>query len=88
MKVQILGTGCSRCKKLIKNAEKAAEKISEKIEEEITIEKIDDLTEIAGMGVMTTPGFAINGEIVESGKVLSKDRIIELIENYKSDEIR
>lgn len=69
MKVQVLGTGCTRCKKLIENAEKAIQEF----DEEITLEKIEDLTEITRMGVMTTPGFAINDKIMATGKVLSKD---------------
>ncbi len=88
MKVQILGTGCFKCKKLIENTEKAVRELREELDEEITIEKIEDLTEIAGMGVMSTPGFAIDEQIVESGRVLSKNRIVELIENYKSDKRR
>jgi small redox-active disulfide protein 2 len=74
--IQILGTGCPKCKMLAENAEKAAEDLG--IEFELV--KVTDLNEIAGMGVMMTPGLAIDGELKSSGKVLSPKDIQALLQ--------
>ena len=66
-KIQILGTGCPKCKKLAENAEIAAREIG--IEYEIV--KVTDIDEITDFGVMMTPGLAIDGEVKSVGKVLS-----------------
>lgn len=66
-KIQILGTGCPKCKKLTENAEIAAREIG--IEYEII--KVTDIDEITNFGVMMTPGLAIDGEVKSVGKVLS-----------------
>jgi len=74
--IQILGTGCPKCKMLAENAEKAAEALGIDFE----LVKVTDLNEIAGMGVMMTPGLAIDGEVMSSGKVLSTGDIQALLE--------
>ena len=69
MKIQILGTGCPKCKKLYDNAQKAAEELGLDFE----IIKIEDIEEITNMGVMMTPALAIDGEVKSVGKALSVD---------------
>ncbi|MCR4420920.1 MAG: thioredoxin family protein [Exilispira sp.] len=76
MKIQILGSGCINCKKLEENAKMAAQELGVEFE----IEKITDINKIIEMGVMMTPGLAIDGEVKSSGKVLSKNQIKEIIE--------
>ena len=71
MKIQILGTGCPKCRKLAENAEAAAKELGIEYE----IEKITYLDKIAGYGVMITPALAIDGEAKSAGKVLSADEI-------------
>lgn len=66
-KIQILGTGCPKCKQLTENAEMAAREIGMDFE----IEKVTDINEIIKFGVMMTPGLAIDGEVKSVGKVLS-----------------
>jgi small redox-active disulfide protein 2 len=70
-KLQILGTGCPKCKTLTENAKKAVENKGADYE----IVKIEDLTEIMSMGVMMTPALAIDGEVKSVGKVLSPEEI-------------
>jgi small redox-active disulfide protein 2 len=67
MKIQILGTGCPKCKKLAENAEAAAKGAGV----EYTIEKVTDINEIMAFGVMMTPALAIDGEVKAVGKVPS-----------------
>jgi len=74
-KVQILGTGCPKCKKLAENAEAAASQLG--IEHELV--KVTDINEIMKFGVIMTPALAIDGEVKSVGKVLSTDEIKELL---------
>lgn len=71
MKVQILGTGCPKCKKLAANAEEAIAKAGV----DAQIMKIDKLAEIVAFGVMSTPALAVDGEVKAAGKVLSVEQI-------------
>ena len=71
MKVQILGTGCPRCKKLEANARKAIEELG--IDAEIG--KVQDIKEITKFGVMMTPGLVIDGKVKCSGEIASVEKI-------------
>lgn len=71
MKIQILGTGCPKCKKLTENAEAAAKELGVAYE----IVKVTDINEIMKFGVMMTPGLAIDGNVKSVGKVLTPDQI-------------
>ncbi len=70
-KIQILGTGCPKCRKLMKNAEQAVTESAMDCE----IEKITDINEIMSFGVMMTPALVVDGEVKATGKVLSPDQI-------------
>lgn len=74
-KIQILGTGCSKCNELAANAKEAAVVLGEEVE----IEKVMELNEIMKFGCMTTPGLAINGQLLSQGKLLKPDQIMKLI---------
>lgn len=70
-KIQILGSGCDKCRKLADNAKQAAERLNLPCE----IEKIEEINQITAFGVMMTPALAVNGKVVSSGKVLTADEI-------------
>ena len=70
-KMQVLGTGCPKCKKLAENAEAAAKGLGV----EYTLEKVTDITEIMKLGVMMTPALVVDGKVQVSGKVPSPDEI-------------
>jgi small redox-active disulfide protein 2 len=74
-KIQILGTGCARCKKLQENAEMAANDLGL----EYTMEKVTDIQEIMKFRIMHTPGLVIDGELKSSGQVLSMYQIKKLL---------
>ncbi|HOL49498.1 MAG TPA: thioredoxin family protein [bacterium] len=74
-KIQILGIGCPKCKKLTENAEMAAKELGIEYE----IEKITDINEIMNFGVMMTPALAVDGEIKVSGRVPSVEEIKKLL---------
>ena len=80
-KIQILGTGCAKCNQLADNAKEAAVALGEEVE----ISKVTDLNEIMKFGCMTTPGLAINGQLVSQGKLLKSDQITKLIHTAKPE---
>jgi small redox-active disulfide protein 2 len=79
MKVQILGSGCPKCKALEANARQAVETLSLAAE----IVKITDIDKIMEMGVMMTPALAIDGDVKSVGKILTKDQIIDVLKGGK-----
>lgn len=70
-KIQILGTGCSKCKLLAANAEAAVKAMSL----EATIEKVEKIQDIMKFGVMTTPALVVDGQVKSAGKTLSAEDI-------------
>ena len=75
-KLQILGTGCPKCRQLAANVEAAAKTLG--IDYEIV--KVTDLNEIMQFGVMLTPALAVDGEVKLVGKVLRVEEIADLIQ--------
>lgn len=74
-KIQILGTGCPKCRKLAEEAEAAARELSLECE----IVKVTDITEILEFGVMTTPALVVDGVVKVCGRVPSAKEIQQLI---------
>ena len=74
-KIQILGTGCPKCKLLMANAEAAVKALGI----EPTIEKVEKITEIMKFAVMTTPALVVDGQVKSAGKVLSAEEIGKLL---------
>lgn len=77
MKIQILGTGCPKCKKLAEQTESAAQALGLDYE----IEKVTDINEIMGYGVMMTPAMAVEGKVKVSGKVPSVEELQGLLQS-------
>lgn len=75
-KIQILGTGCTKCRKLADNAVEAADKLGIEYE----LEKVTDINEITAFGIMSTPGLAVDGKVVSAGKLLKPDQIAKLLD--------
>jgi len=75
MKIEILGTGCPKCKQLTANAEAAVKELNAQVE----IAKVTDIDKIMGYGVMMTPALAIDGKVVSAGKLLNKDEIKKIL---------
>ena len=74
-KIQILGSGCSKCKSLAQNAESAAKEMGL----EYSLEKVTDIKEIMKFGVMMTPALVIDGQVKTSGKLLNVNEIKEML---------
>lgn len=71
MKIQILGTGCSNCKKMEANVRQAVHELGI----EAVIEKVEDIQQIMSFGVMRLPGLVVNGQVKSMGRVLSAEEI-------------
>lgn len=74
-KLQILGTGCPKCKKLLEVTEEAAKQLGIDYE----IEKVTDVKEIMKFGVMLTPALAVDGVVKVAGKVPTVAEITTMI---------
>ena len=75
MKIEILGTGCTKCKNLEENTKQAVAKIGGFHE----VKKVEDIVEIMNYGVMSTPALVVDGKVKSSGKTLTPNEIIELL---------
>ncbi|HAL44858.1 MAG: redox-active disulfide protein 2 [Planctomycetes bacterium GWF2_42_9] len=74
-KIQILGTGCPKCKKLAELAEQTAKELGI----EYQLEKVTQINDIMKFGVMMTPGLVIDGQVKVSGKVPTIEQIKEML---------
>lgn len=75
MKIEILGMGCLKCDQLYSNVEAAIKELDLTAQ----IIKITDIAKFNEYGVMLTPALVIEGKVISSGKVLSKEEIKKLI---------
>lgn len=64
-RIEVFGTGCPKCRAVVRNAEQAVAELG--VEAEVV--KVDDLGQMAVRGVMMTPALAIDGEVVVTGHV-------------------
>ena len=71
MKIEILGSGCPKCKQLEENARKALEEAGKKAE----VVKVTEIDKIIGYGVMSTPAIVINGEVKAYGRIPTAEEI-------------
>jgi len=71
MDIKVLGTGCANCKNTIA----LIEQIAKVKGVNVSLSKVEELREIMGYGVMSTPGVVIDGKVVHAGGVPSRDKI-------------
>jgi len=76
MKIEILGTGCPKCKKLHELSEEAVKELGVSAE----IIKVTDINKIIDYGVMVTPALVVDGDVKVAGKIPSKEEITKWIE--------
>lgn len=75
MKIEVLGTGCAKCKALYENVRKALEESGTSAE----LVKVEDIPSIMKYGVMSTPALVIDGQVKFSGKTSSVAEIRGLL---------
>ncbi len=69
--VKVLGSGCNNCKVTAKLIEEVAQAKGIAV----TVEKVEDIREIMGYGVMSTPGVVIDGKVVHAGGVPTRAKV-------------
>jgi small redox-active disulfide protein 2 len=80
MKIEILGTGCSKCKALEEATKQAVAKVGGFHE----VIKVEDIVKIMNYGVMSTPALVIDGVVKSSGKLLGIEEIVALMKDSSS----
>ncbi len=75
MRIDVVGPGCPNCQRLEENTREALRELGMDAE----VAKITDMNQIAELGILMTPGLVVDGEVKSSGKVLSKDEVVELL---------
>ena len=71
LNIKVLGTGCANCRTTIKLIEEAARARGVAIQ----LDKVEEIKDIMGYGVMSTPGVVIDGKVVHAGGVPGRDKI-------------
>jgi len=79
MKIEILGTGCAKCRRLTKNVDKAVADLG--LDAEII--KVEDITAIMDRGVMLTPALIVDGELKISGRVADVNELKEILQGLR-----
>ncbi|MCX6777522.1 MAG: thioredoxin family protein [Candidatus Micrarchaeota archaeon] len=75
MKIEIFGSGCSKCRELEKRAKEAAKKAGLKAE----VTHVFDMNEIIERGIISVPALAVDGKIVISGKLPELSELIQIL---------
>lgn len=75
MNIQVLGTGCPKCKTL----EKAVRDIVVENNIDASVTKVEDIMEIMKFNIMTTPALVIDGQVVVKGRVPSLDELKQIL---------
>lgn len=75
MLIKVLGPGCANCARLEERTRQAVADLGL----DAQIEKVTDYAEIAGYGVMKTPGLVVDEKLVVSGRVPTSREIAELL---------
>jgi len=74
-KIQIIGSGCPKCRKLAENTEAAARALGI----DYQLEKVTDVREMAKFGVMLTPALAVDGQVKLAGRIPGPDELKKLL---------
>jgi len=75
MKIEILGSGCAKCK----SVEKLVRNIVEELGIQAEVVKVEDLQDIINRGIMMTPAVFIDGEAIIVGRLPSSDELRKLL---------
>jgi small redox-active disulfide protein 2 len=84
MDIKVLGTGCSNCKNTIALIEQVAREKGASV----TLGKVEELREIMGYGVMSTPGVVIDGKVVHAGGVPGRAKVEQWLAGAGTDVTR
>ncbi len=74
-KIQVLGSGCAKCKKLKKMVDAAVKKMNL----DARVEKVEDINEIMEFGVMMTPALVVDGEVKLAGRMPGRNELLKIL---------
>ena len=80
MLIQVLGTGCAKCRTLYEIVQKAVQETGV----EAQVEKVEDIEKIMAFEILMPPGLVINGQVKAAGRVPSVEEIKRLIAEAKA----
>jgi small redox-active disulfide protein 2 len=80
MLIQVLGTGCTRCRNLYEAVKKAVQETGV----EAQVEKVEDIQKIMAFEILMTPGLVIDGQVKAAGRVPNLEEIKRLIAEAKA----
>jgi small redox-active disulfide protein 2 len=83
VKIEVLGTGCAKCKSLLKNVEKAIQESGIVAE----VVKVDNIQEIMDRGVMMTPALYIDGKSMMMGRTVTVEEIKRMLKKQEGNSI-
>ena len=69
--IKVLGTGCANCRATVQRIEQVAKELGTPI----TLEKVEQIQDIMGYGILATPGVVVDGQVVHSGGVPAAEKI-------------
>ena len=75
VKIEVLGSGCRKCMNLYESAKAAVEETGS----DAAVEKVTDMMTIVSYGVMSTPALVIDGQVVSSGRIPSREEIAKML---------
>lgn len=75
MRIEVLGSGCAKCKRQAQVAERVVKELG--LEAEVV--KVEDISEIIERGVMMTPALAIDGELKASGRIVDAEELKRML---------
>jgi small redox-active disulfide protein 2 len=76
MEIKVLGTGCAKCKQLVKTVRTAVDEMGL----DATVEKVTELTDIMEYGLMSTPGLVVDGEVRLAGRLPKLAEVKSILE--------
>ncbi len=79
MKIEILGSGCSKCKK----TEKKVREVISKLGIDAEMSKVEDMNTIIDRGVMLTPAIVVDGEVKIAGRIPTGEEIENVLSNLE-----
>lgn len=74
-RIEVLGTGCAKCKKLFEATQQAVKALG--VEAEVV--KVEDIQKILSYGILMTPGLVVDGQVKASGRIPPDDELKKLI---------
>ena len=77
MKIEVLGGGCARCAHLHESVKAAVEETGV----QATVDKNTDYEKIIEYGIAATPALVLDGKVLSTGAVLTKDEVVALLKN-------